>query len=149
MGQVETQRPPTQVALPPQTVVQLPQWKRSFWRSTQPVPHTASGAEQLRTHWPLEQKAPAGQEEPQAPQLLASLPVSTHWPLHSLSGALQLQLPAMQSSSPPQTVPHAPQLRRSEVMSRHRPLQNDWPLGHVCEHEPPWHTAPAAQARPH
>jgi hypothetical protein len=29
-GQVDTQRPPVQVALPPHTVLQPPQWNRSF-----------------------------------------------------------------------------------------------------------------------
>ena len=42
-GQVDTQRPATQAALPPQTVLQPPQWKRSFCKSTQPVPQVDSG----------------------------------------------------------------------------------------------------------
>lgn len=70
-------------------------------------------------------------------------------PLHCASGALQLQLPEMHSSSASQAVAQAPQLRRSEEMSMQRPPQNACPLGHVWEHEPFWHTAPAAQARPH
>jgi len=72
-----------------------------------------------------------------------------HWPLQLARGALQLQLPAMHSSSEAQVVPHAPQLRRSDETSRQRPLQNDWPLGHPWEQVPPWQTAPAAQAVPH
>lgn len=148
MGQLETQRPPWQVELPPHTVVQLPQWKRSVWRSTQPVPHTESGGVHDITHWPAAQRAPAGHAAPQRPQLRASELGSTHWPLHSTSGVLHAQLPEMHSSSASHAVPQLPQFRRSEVMSRQRPLQNAWPLGHCCEQVPPWHTAPAPHARP-
>jgi hypothetical protein len=70
-----------------------------------------------------------------------------HWPLHSWSGALQLQFPAMHSSSASQAVAQPPQLSRSEVMSMQRPLQNAWPLGQPWEQAPIWHTAPAGQAR--
>lgn len=100
------------------------------------------------THWPREQNAPSAHCTPQRPQFLASAWVSVHWPLHSKSGALQLQLPAMHSSSALQVVPHAPQLRRSDVTSMQLPLQNDWPLGQLWEQVPAWHTAPAAHARP-
>ena len=134
-AQVETQRPAAQAAFAPHTVLQPPQWKRSFCRSTHPVPQAVRGAVHAATHDEFWQKPPL-HEAPQVSQLLPSELVSTHWPLQIVSGAPQLHAPATQSWSELQAVPHAPQLRRSAVTSMQRPLQNDWPLGHDCEQTP-------------
>jgi hypothetical protein len=136
------------MALPPHTVLQPPQWKRSFWRSTQPVPQMLRFGAQERTHRAPWQKAPSGQATPQPPQFRASEEVSVHVPPQSERGRLQLQAPAMHSSSASHAVPQAPQLSRSADTSMQRPLQNDWPPGHPWEHAPAWQTAPAWHARP-
>jgi hypothetical protein len=131
VAHLATQRPLAQMALPPQTVLHAPQWKRSFWRSTQPVPQTSRPAVQPITQAPFWQRAPGAQALPQPPQFAASLCGSVQVPLQLASGALQLQLPPMHSSRASQVVPQPPQLRRSALMSMQRPLQNDWPAGQL------------------
>jgi hypothetical protein len=54
---------------------------------------------------------------PQAPQLLASLLVSTHTPLHKVWPSPQPHMPAVQTWPPGQTFPQAPQLLGSLLVS--------------------------------
>jgi hypothetical protein len=66
----------------PQSVLQLPQWALSFWKSTHCVPQSTCPEGQNDSHAPLLQQLPALQATPQAPQFALSLLKSTHWVPH-------------------------------------------------------------------
>src|SRR6266850_6244653 len=121
-----------------QVVPQLPQFARSFSRSTQTPPH----GNWFRGHWhlPATQAVPPVQAMPHAPQFLGSTRVSTQELPHAFAVAAHdcAQTPAAQTSPILQLVPHAPQLRGSLVVLTHWPPHAVWPEGH-------WHL-PATQA---
>lgn len=126
--------PPPQVQMPAvqlwlgQTVPQTPQLFESVWRLVQVLPQrvwpagqgvrqrppthsrpAGQGAVSLQVHAPPTQSR-LGQMVPQAPQLLASLLGSEHWPA--------------QQFSPPQDMPQVPQLVLSVAVLVHVPPQH-------------------------
>ncbi|MFO0605277.1 MAG: hypothetical protein U0324_19010 [Polyangiales bacterium] len=73
-------------------------------------------------HEPLEQRVPAPQTVPQPPQLLLSVAVLTHVPLHDTWPVGQAQAPTTQSWPPVHTRPQAPQLLLSAARLVSQPL---------------------------
>jgi hypothetical protein len=69
--------PPLQICDAPHAVAQSLQCAGSLLRSTQLVPHLVSPAEHIVEHAPTSQTSPAWQATPHAPQLAASLFLST------------------------------------------------------------------------
>jgi hypothetical protein len=65
--------------------------------------------------------SPAAHVTPHAPQLLASLRVSTQTPSHTIPPAEHAQAPLMHSSSAAHITPHAPQFITSTRVLAHTP----------------------------
>jgi hypothetical protein len=85
-------------------------------QDVRPLPHA---------HFPAEQVPPA-HAVPHAPQLAASVWVSTHVVPHWVFGGLQgaVQTPEMQVSLAPHCVPHAPQFAGSMAVFVQAPLHS-------------------------
>jgi hypothetical protein len=91
--------------------VQSPQCAESVFVSTQrlpPVPaHTVKGASHAQCD--IMHAVPAGQALPHAPQLLRSLPRSTHVPPQGVVPTLHAHIPAMQPWPTAHVCPQLPQ----------------------------------------
>ena len=123
---------PASLTMAWQLLVQLPQWRRSFLRST----HTP---EQLvvplgQPQVPPEQSWPAGQIFPQVPQLTGSSAVETQAPPQEVWPEAQalLHRPPVQTEPSAQEMPHRPQWRGSLARLAHwgGEPQETLPTGH-------------------
>jgi hypothetical protein len=131
-AQLTPQLPPAQAAEPlvgvGQVTAQSPQFCGSVPTLTQEPPQFFWFVGQLAIQLPPEQTSPEPQARPHAPQLLGSLSVSTHAPLHLAKLALHVMshAPPRQMAAPfagaSQTWPQPPQLDGSDCVSLHPAL---------------------------
>ena len=96
-------------------------------------------------HAPALQTCPAAQALPQAPQLVALVPTSTHVPEQSICPAGHItagrHAPIAQVCPIGQAIPQAPQLLLSVCVLTHVPEQSVWPPVHITtlRHAPIMH----------
>jgi hypothetical protein len=98
------------------------------------------------THAPAVQLCVEVQTVPQAPQLVVSLAVSTHTPLHEVVPEGHRQRPVEHDVPAGQRVPQAPQLFESVAVFTQVVPQVTLPAGHV--HAPAVHTCEGPQVTP-
>jgi hypothetical protein len=112
-------------------VPQAPQFRKFACVSTQTP--LQSDVPTSQAHLPAEQICPDGQAASQAPQLLASLLVSTQAAPHCMSACPQetSHLPELQTSSLPQAVAQSPQCVGELLVSTQLALQLVSPAGHT------------------
>jgi hypothetical protein len=92
----QRQCPVAQARPPEQLTPQAPQLEPLVWRSTHAEPHIVRSPTQPIMHMPAEHTWLARQPFPQAPQLAASLVVSTHWLAQSIWVPGQPHVPPVQ-----------------------------------------------------
>jgi hypothetical protein len=113
-----------------------------FWHLAGGEPIGTAG-----TQLPPAQPVVAPQMCPHVPQLLLSVDVLTHVPLHAVRLAAQLfaQVPLRQTLPGSQTTLQPPQFAGSLLVGMHWPPQGDWYSGHAhapATHAPPVHVFP-------
>jgi hypothetical protein len=122
----------TQFCVPGHTVVQLPQWFLSAFRSAHarvpPLPQFVKPVTHL--HVPLLHVELLEHALPHLPQLSPSVCVSTHAVPHGSRPPAHVHTPDEHCWSAPQACPQLPQLPWSVSLSTHCPLQSTLPGGH-------------------
>ena len=116
------------LAMPGQTLPQLPQLTGSVLVSTQPLPQRMNGAVHWKSQLPLPHTdlplVGAEQTTPHLPQLEVALEVSTHEPVQFVSVPQSVpQLPPLQTLPEPHLIVQFPQCSESELKSTQAPPQ--------------------------